>query len=114
MLWQEKLKSLIQEGRRDDHVTATWAALVDTKDVRIGHLAGAVDLLEKQLMTPSLARKPVSGPPPTLPLLSTSNSQFFFFFSYGNRSIDSFRLRNHHPKAFLNFFLIFFIVDDVT
>lgn len=51
VLWQDKLKSLIQEGRRGDHVTATWAALLDTKDVRIEQLTNAVQLLEKQLTT---------------------------------------------------------------
>ena len=49
VLWQDKLKNLIQDGRRGDHVTSTWAALLDTKDVRIEQLTQAVALLEKEM-----------------------------------------------------------------
>lgn len=50
-LWQDKLKSLIQDpGRRTDHVTETWAALLETKENRITVLERDVSLLEKELL----------------------------------------------------------------
>ena len=50
VLWQDKLKSLIQEGRRGDHVTETWAALLEAKENRITVLERDVNLMEKELL----------------------------------------------------------------
>lgn len=51
VLWQDKLKSLIQDpGRRGDHVTETWAALLETKENRIAVMERDVSLLEKELL----------------------------------------------------------------
>ena len=50
VLWQDKLKSLIQEGRRGDHVTETWAALLEAKENRIAVLERDVNLMEKELL----------------------------------------------------------------
>lgn len=51
VLWQDKLKSLIQDpGRRGDHVTDTWAALLETKENRITVMERDISLLEKELL----------------------------------------------------------------
>ena len=51
MLWQDKLKSLIQDpAHRGDHVTETWAALLETKESRIAVMERDVSLLEKELL----------------------------------------------------------------
>ncbi len=51
MLWQDKLKSLIQDpAHRGDHVTETWAALLETKESRIAVMERDISLLEKELL----------------------------------------------------------------
>lgn len=51
VLWQDKLKSLIQDpGRRGEHVTDTWAALLETKENRITVMERDISLLEKELL----------------------------------------------------------------
>ena len=50
MLWQDKLKSLIQDPNRRDNVTETWAALLETKENRIIVMERDLSLLEKELL----------------------------------------------------------------
>jgi TolA-binding protein len=51
VLWQDKLKSLIQDpAHRGDHVTETWAALLETKESRIAVMERDISLLEKELL----------------------------------------------------------------
>lgn len=51
VLWQDKLKSLIQDpAHRGEHVTETWAALLETKESRIAIMERDISLLEKELL----------------------------------------------------------------
>ncbi len=51
VLWQDKLKSLIQDPtRRGDHVTDTWATLLETKENRISMLERDCAMMEKEIL----------------------------------------------------------------